>query len=82
MKTASVIAIAVAVVALGFGIYMVDIDQTEEASMPDIDVAVEPGSMPEFEANVGVVDLGTEEVTLDVPTIDIQPPRDGDTNDS
>lgn len=76
MKIASIAAVAVAAIALGFGIYMIDIDQTEEARMPDVDVTVEGGNLPEYDAEVGDIDLGTEEVTMDVPTIDITAPSD------
>ncbi|SIT90287.1 hypothetical protein SAMN05421665_3053 [Yoonia rosea] len=76
MKIASVLAVVVAAVAIGFGIYMVDIDQTEEASLPDVDVTVEEGNMPEFSAEVGDIETGTEEITLEVPTVDIESPEE------
>ncbi|KQI70570.1 hypothetical protein AN191_17460 [Loktanella sp. 5RATIMAR09] len=78
MKTASVLAVVVAAVAIGFGIYMVDINQTEEASLPDVDVTVEEGNMPEFNAEVGDIETGTEEITLEVPTVDIESPEEDD----
>lgn len=76
MKTGSIIAAIAAVAVIGFGIYMIDIDQTEEASLPDVDVTVEGGNMPEFEADVGDIDVRTEEVTVTVPTIDVQSPEE------
>jgi hypothetical protein len=78
MKIASVLAVVVAAVAIGFGIYMVDIDQTEEASLPDVDVTVEEGNMPEFNAEVGDIETGSEEITLEVPTVDIESPEEDD----
>lgn len=78
MKTASVLAVIVAAVAIGFGTYMVDINQTEEASLPDVDVTVEEGNMPEFNAEVGDIETGTEEITLEVPTVDIESPEEDD----
>ncbi|KQB96059.1 hypothetical protein AL073_12435 [Loktanella sp. 1ANDIMAR09] len=78
MKIASVLAVVVAAVAIGFGIYMVDINQTEEASLPDVDVTVEEGNMPEFSAEVGDIETGTEEITLEVPTVDIESPEEDD----
>ena len=82
MKTGSIIAAIVAVIAIAFGVYMIDIDQTEEGSLPDIDVSMEGGNMPEFEAEVGEIETGTEEVTLQVPTIDIQSPEEAAAEDS
>ena len=57
MKTTSVIAVIVAAIAIGFGVYMIDIDQTEEGSLPDVDVSVDGGNMPEFDADVGDVEV-------------------------
>lgn len=82
MKVMSVIAVVVAAIAIGFGIYMVDIDQTEEASLPDVDVSVEGGNMPEFSADVGDIETGTETITMEVPTIDIQSPEEDAADDS
>lgn len=82
MKVSAVIAAVVAVIAIGFGVYMVDIDQTEEGSMPDVDIAVEGGNMPEFDAEVGDIETGTEEVTLDVPTIEFESPEEEAAEDS
>lgn len=62
MKTGIVIAaVAVAVFAV-VGVYMVDIDQTQEAVLPE--VAIEGGQMPEFDAEVGNVDITEETVTV------------------
>ncbi|NOE20817.1 hypothetical protein GS634_22025 [Ruegeria atlantica] len=68
---------AIAVVAIiAFGIYMIDIDMTEEAQLPDVELKVEGGNLPEFDAEVGDIEVGTEEVKIDVPTIDIQSPEE------
>ncbi len=82
MKTISVITAVLAVVAVGLGIYLVDIEQTEEAALPDVDVSVEGGNLPTFDAEVGDIDVGTEEITLDVPTIDLQSPEEQASEDS
>ncbi|MCK0097708.1 hypothetical protein MWU60_19200 [Yoonia sp. F2084L] len=78
MKIASVLAIVVAAVAIGFGVYMVDIDQTQEASLPNVDVNVEGGNLPEFSAEVGDIETGTEEITMEVPTITFESPEEDD----
>lgn len=75
MKTVGVIAVAaVAVLALGAGVYMVDIDQTEEAEFPE--VSVEGGNLPEFDAEMGSISIGEQEVT--VPTLEVTPPEGND----
>lgn len=76
MKTGSIIGIIAAVAVVAFGIYFFDVDQTEEASLPDVDVTVEGGNMPEFEVESGDIEVGTEEVTVAVPTIDVESPEE------
>ncbi len=78
MRTGLIIAAVAAVAAIGFGVYMVDVDMTEEATLPDVDISVEGGNAPEFDVETGDVEMGTEEVTVDVPTIDIEPPAEDD----
>jgi len=72
MKTSTAIVGAlVAVVVIAAGVYMIDIDQTEEGALPDVDVSVEGGNMPEFDAQTGSVDVTTEEETVTVPDVTI-----------
>ena len=72
MKTALTIAGAVVVVALiAVGVYMVDVDQTQEARLPDVDVSVEGGQLPEFDANVGSIAITEEEVVVEVPKVEV-----------
>lgn len=82
MKTASIIAIGAAMAVLGFGVYLINTEQTQEASMPDIDVSVEGGNLPDLEAEVGEVTVGSEAVTMEIPTIDIQAPAENRSSDS
>jgi hypothetical protein len=49
---------------------MISIDQTQTAQLPSI--SVEGGQAPQFEADVGSVDLGTQNRTVAVPTIDVE----------
>ncbi|WP_341864090.1 hypothetical protein [Gymnodinialimonas sp. 57CJ19] len=72
MKTGTILAIAVAAIVIIAGVYMIDIDQTEEAALPE--VTVEGGNLPEFEAEVGEIEI-TEE-TITVPSIEITAPDD------
>ncbi|MEQ6247855.1 hypothetical protein ABMC89_03090 [Sulfitobacter sp. HNIBRBA3233] len=72
MKTGLTVAgIVVVALVAGAAIYMVDIDQTEEASLPEVNVSVEEGNMPEFDAEVGSVGLTEEEVTVETPDVDV-----------
>ena len=72
MKTGVLIGAAVVAVVVVIGAtYMVDVDQTQEASLPNVDVTVEGGSLPEFEATVGTIDLVAEETTVSIPDIDV-----------
>lgn len=72
MKTAlTVTGIAAAIALIAVGVYMVDIDQTQEARLPNVDVSVEGGQMPEFDAEVGSVELTEEDVTVEVPKVDV-----------
>ncbi|ABD56488.1 hypothetical protein [Jannaschia sp. CCS1] len=70
MKTGTILAIAVAAIVIVAGIYMIDIDQTEEGALPT--VSVEGGNMPEFDAEVGSIEITEETVT--VPSIEITTP--------
>ncbi len=74
MKTGTILAIAIAAIVAVVGVYMIDIDQTEEAALPE--VSVEGGNMPEFDAEVGEVEITEETVT--VPGIEITPPEGED----
>ena len=73
MKTGAAIGLGVvAVAAIAFGVYMVDLDVTEEGAMPDVDVSVEGGNLPEVDADFGEVVVGTTEETVDVPDVDVE----------
>lgn len=76
MKTGAIVAGVVLVIAVAFGVYMVDIDQTEEAALPE--VSIEGGNMPEYDTDVGDVEVGERDVEVTVPTVDIEAPEDDD----
>lgn len=72
MKTGIAVVGVVALAAVAAaGFYMVDIDQTQETRLPDVDVSVEGGQLPEFKAEVGSVNLTEEEVTVEVPEVEV-----------
>ena len=53
------------------GVYMVDIDQTQEARLPDVEVTAEGGQMPKFDAEVGSVEVTEETVEVTVPEVEV-----------
>lgn len=63
-----VVLIAVGAAAL----YLVDLDQTKEARLPEVEVSTEGGQMPAFDVEVADVDVGTEEKTVTVPGVDVE----------
>ncbi|QUJ77502.1 hypothetical protein KDD17_05795 [Sulfitobacter albidus] len=72
MKTSATIAgiAAVALIAAA-GFYMVEFEQTEEGALPDVNISAEGGNLPEYDAEVGDVDLTSEEVTVETPDVDV-----------
>lgn len=69
--------------ALATGILLVplaacDIDQTEEGELPDVDVDVSEGQLPEYDVEGPDVDVGTDTdtVIIETPTVDIDLPDD------
>ena len=70
----AMIAIA-AVLILGVGaaaLYLTDVDQTQEARLPDVNVEVEEGQMPKFDVDVADVKVGTENVDVKVPAVGVE----------
>lgn len=53
------------------GLSACDVEQTEDGDMPD--VTVEGGNLPEYDVDTPDVDVTTEETTIDVPVVDIEP---------
>ena len=74
MKIGAILAGVALVAAVAFGVYMVDIDQTEEGALPT--VSIEGGNLPEYEAEVGDIDVGERDITVTVPTVDIESPEE------
>ncbi|MEO0486119.1 MAG: hypothetical protein AAF092_09425 [Pseudomonadota bacterium] len=71
MKIATLAAVVIGALVVAGGIYMIDIDQTQEADLPSI--AIEGGQMPAFEADIGEIEMTEETVT--VPSITVTPPN-------
>lgn len=73
MTIGRILAGIVIVLGLVFAAYMINIDQTQVARLPDVDIDVEGGQAPEFAVETGEIEAGTEEVTVTVPTLDVEP---------
>lgn len=58
----------IAAVSLGF----VSLDQTQTAQLPSI--TVEGGKAPEFKADVAEIKMGTENKTVEIPTLELDKP--------
>ncbi len=72
-KPFAVIAAVVAAVLIVAGLfYFVDVDQTREARLPDVDVQVEGGQLPDYDVKTGSVTVGTEEAEVKVPDVDVK----------
>ena len=87
-KFTTIIVGVLVVVALSvFAIYFVDVDQTKETRLPDVEVKINEGQMPKFDVDVGKVEVGSTKVdvpvpevkvkdkTIELPTLDITPPK-------
>lgn len=63
-----------------FALAACDVDQTKEGELPDVDVNATGGQLPEFDVEGPTVNVGTENKTIQVPTIDVDAPKDADGN--
>lgn len=48
-----------------------EVDKTEDGEMPDVDVDVDGGKLPEYDVRGPDVSVGTEEKTIKVPDVDV-----------
>jgi len=55
-----------------------DVDQTKEAELPDVDVNASGGQLPEFNVEGPTVEVGTENKTVEVPTVDVDVPGENE----
>ena len=68
------IKLLVAASMLGFA--ACDVDQTKEGEMPEVEVNASGGQLPEYNVEGPSVEVGTENKTVEVPTVDVEPPKD------
>ena len=64
--------IVLLVLAAGIATGFIDLQKTQEGSLPKI--AVEGGKLPKFQADVAKVEVGTRNETVEVPTVDVKKP--------
>lgn len=57
-----------------------DVDKTKDGNMPDVDVNVSGGELPEYNVEGPSVSVGTENRVVQVPTVDVDAPKDADGN--
>ena len=74
MKTITAGIIAAGCLALG----ACDVDQTKETKLPDVDVNASGGQLPEFNVTGPEVNVGTENKTVEVPTVDVKVPGENE----
>lgn len=68
----SIIAILfLAVLAVGT-YYLVDVEFTKEARLPNVDINVSGGQMPEVQVKTGSIKVTKENVTVKVPDVDMK----------
>lgn len=64
--------IALIVVGAGIAFGLIDLRQTQGGALPEI--AIKEGKLPQYEANVASIDVGTETKTIEVPKVEVKKP--------
>jgi len=65
------LAIAALVLLVLFATGILDMSQTKEARLPDVDVSASGGQAPAFDVDAKEVVVGTTETNVSVPDVDI-----------
>ena len=64
---------------LVFSLGACTVEQEEEGNLPEYEVEqTEEGNLPEYDVDAADVEVGTEEKTITVPDVDIEPADDTD----
>ena len=58
------------------GLIACDVDKTENGQMPDVDVNVSGANLPEYNVTGPDVNVGMENKTVQVPTLDVDVPAE------
>jgi hypothetical protein len=62
--------------ASGLALAACDVDQTQNAQLPDVDLNVSGGQAPEFNVTGPEVNVGMENKTVQVPDVDVNVPAE------
>ena len=65
------LAIAALVLLVLFATGILDMNQTKEAKLPDVDVSASGGQAPAFDVDAKEVVVGTTETNVSVPDVDV-----------
>lgn len=57
--------------AFAFCVLGCEVEQTREGRLPDVDVDVDGGEMPEFDVETADVEVGKKKVDIKVPDVDV-----------
>lgn len=68
----AVLIILLLILAGGIATGFIDLQRTQAGSLPH--VSVKGGSLPQYEASVAKVEVGTRNETVQVPTVDVKKP--------
>jgi len=60
----------------GLGLAACDVEKTKDGDMPDVDVNVSGGQLPEYDVTTPDVDVRMENKTVQVPVVDVDVPKD------
>ncbi|MET0371440.1 MAG: hypothetical protein ABW039_08700 [Sphingobium sp.] len=64
--------LALIVVGVGIAFGFIDLHKTQDGALPEI--AVKEGKLPQYQANVATIDVGTETRTIEVPKVEVNKP--------
>lgn len=74
-----VLAVVAVLAVLAYAMGLFNLDTSGELKTPE--VTVSGGEIPEVQVEAADVDVGTEDVTVEVPTVDIEPAGDDGSTD-
>jgi hypothetical protein len=66
------LAIAALVLLVLFATGILDMNQTKEGKLPDVDVSAQGGQAPAFDVDAKEVVVGTKESNISVPDVDVK----------
>lgn len=64
--------VIVGLVVAAFALGLVNIDQVQDAKLPDVKVETSGGQAPTFDVDTAKIDVGTKTETIEVPTVNVE----------